>query len=117
MLIDKVLREGVPITRMMKVGDIEMKINAVAQIPPGAVPAFLGMILIIAVLVEPWLIRRNAAGRLWARLRGRPAPPAPDVGGIAIEGVQTKGTLGDRSRARGHRRSANCFRGATPPRS
>jgi ribose transport system permease protein len=91
-LIDKVLREGVPITRMMKVGDVEMKINSVAQLPPGAVPAFLGLILIIAVLVEPWLIRRNALGRLWARLRGRPAPPVPDVGGIAIEGVQTKGT-------------------------
>lgn len=91
-LIDKVLREGIPVTRITKVGDIEMKINAVAQLPPGAVPAFLGIILIIAVLVEPWLIRRNAAGRIWARLRGLPPPPAPEVGGVAIEGVQTKGT-------------------------
>ncbi len=91
-LIDKVLREGIPITRIMKVGDVDMKINSVAQLPPGAVPAFLGLILIIAVLVEPWLIRRNAVGRMWARLRGLPVPPAPDVGGVAIEGVQTKGT-------------------------
>src|SRR6185295_9705957 len=66
---------------------------AVAQLPPGAVPAFLGLILIIAVLIEPWLIRRNAIGRLWARLRGLPPPPAPETGGIAIEGVQTKGAV------------------------
>jgi ribose transport system permease protein len=91
-LIDKVLREGIPTTQIVKVGDIEMKVQAMAQLPPGAVPAFLGLILILAVLVEPWLIRRNAVGRLWARIRGRPAPPPPEVGGIAIEGVQTKGT-------------------------
>jgi ribose transport system permease protein len=92
-LIDKVLREGFPTTRVVKVGDIEMKVQAVAQLPPGAVPAFLGLILIIAVLIEPWLIRRNAIGRLWARLRSLPPPPAPETGGIAIEGVQTKGAV------------------------
>ena len=97
-LIDKVLREGIPITRVMKVGGVDMVINSVAQLPPGAVPAFLGLILIIAVLVEPWLIRRNAFGRLWARLRGRPVPPVLQVGGIAIEGVQTKGSaISDRA--------------------
>src|SRR5437763_8668912 len=92
-LIDKVLREGVPTVRTVVVGGVEMKVQAVAQLPPGAVPAFLGLILILAVLVEPWLIRKNAAGRLWARLRGLPPPPAPETGGIAIEGVQTKGTM------------------------
>jgi len=92
-LIDKVLREGIPTTRIVKVGDVETKIQAVAQLPPGAVPAFLGLILIIAVLIEPWLIRRNALGRLWAYLRGLPPPPVPETGGIAIEGVQTKGTV------------------------
>jgi ribose transport system permease protein len=92
-LIDKVLREGVPTTRIVKVGDIDMKVQAVAQLPPGAVPAFLGLILIIAVLVEPWIIRRNVVGRLWARLRGLPAPPPRDGGGVAIEGVQTKGSM------------------------
>ncbi|MFO1207712.1 MAG: ABC transporter permease [Amaricoccus sp.] len=91
-LIDKVLREGIPVTRMMKVGDVEMKVNAVAQLPPGAVPAFLGIILIVAVLIEPWLIRRRALARLWARLRGLPVPPAPEIGGVAIEGVQTRGS-------------------------
>ncbi len=91
-LIDKVLREGIPVTRMMKVGTVEMKVNAVAQLPPGAVPAFLGIILIVAVLIEPWLIRRKALARFWARLRGRPLPPVPELGGVAIEGVQTRGS-------------------------
>jgi ribose transport system permease protein len=91
-LIDKVLREGVPTVRTMMVGDIEMKVQSVAQLPPGAVPAFLGIILIIAVLIEPWLIRGNALGRFWARIRGLPLPPAVHIGGVAIEGVQTKGS-------------------------
>ena len=33
-LIDKVLREGVPITRTVKVGDIKMEVQAMAQLPP-----------------------------------------------------------------------------------
>jgi len=92
-LIDKVLREGVPTVRTVVVGGVEMKIQAVAQLPPGAIPAFLGLILIVAVLIEPWLIRNNAFGRLWARLRGLPPPPALEIGGVAIEGVQTKGAV------------------------
>ena len=60
-LIDKVLREGVPITRTIDLGDGETaQVAAVTQLPPGAVPAFLGVILIIAVLIEPWLVRRRA---------------------------------------------------------
>ena len=39
-LVDKVLREGIPITRVMKVGGVDMVIHSVAQLPPGAVPAF-----------------------------------------------------------------------------
>jgi ribose transport system permease protein len=75
-----------------------MVVQAVAQLPPGAVPAFLGLILIIAVLIEPWLIRRKVFPRLWARLRGQPLPHVTDAGGIAIVGVQTKGaTVSDAS--------------------
>jgi ribose transport system permease protein len=92
-LIDKVLREGVPITRIVKVGDVEMKVQAIAQLPPGAVPAFLGLILILAVLIEPWIIRRQVFGRLWAQLRGLPPPPPTETNMIAIEGVQTKGSV------------------------
>lgn len=92
-LVDKVLREGYPTTRIVMVDNIEMKVQAVAQLPPGAVPAFLGLILIIAVLIEPWLIRRNAIGRLWARIRGLPVPPAPDSGSVAIVGAQTRGSV------------------------
>jgi len=91
-LIDKVLREGIPTVRTVVVGGVEMKVQAMAQLPPGAVPAFLGVILIIAVLIEPWLIRRQVFPRLWARLRGRPLPPMGDPTSVAIEGVQTKGS-------------------------
>jgi ribose transport system permease protein len=91
-LIDKVLREGVPVTRIIQVGDEKMEVAAVSQLPPGAVPAFLGVILIVAVLVEPWLVRRRILARLWARLRGLPAPVVPDFGGVAISGAQTRGT-------------------------
>ncbi len=90
-IIDKVLREGVPITRTIDIDGVEMKINAMAQLPPGAVPAFIGLILLLAVLIEPVVLRRNLIGRTWARLRGRPLPPKPDLGGVAIIGVQTRG--------------------------
>jgi ribose transport system permease protein len=93
-VIDKVLREGVPITRVVKIGDEEVTVRAVSQLPVGALPAFLGMLLLIAVLIEPYLIQRRVAQRFWAWLRGKPPPPAPDAGGVAIEGVQTKGTMG-----------------------
>jgi ribose transport system permease protein len=92
-LVDKVLREGYPTTRTVMVDNIEMQVQAVAQLPPGAVPAFLGFILIIAVLIEPWLIRRNALGRFWAWIRRRPVPPAPDAGSVAIVGAQTRGSV------------------------
>jgi ribose transport system permease protein len=92
-LIDKVLREGWPITRVVKIGDEEVTVNAVFSLPVGAVPVFLGLLLIIAVLIEPYLIQRQVAARFWAWLRALPAPPAYEIGGIAIEGVQTKGTM------------------------
>ncbi|MGH6902162.1 MAG: ABC transporter permease [Geminicoccaceae bacterium] len=92
-LIDKVLREGVPITRTIVVNDVEVKVNAVSSLPVGAVPVFLGLLLLIAVLIEPYVVRRRMVARLWAWLRGRPPPPVPEVGGIALEGVQTKGAM------------------------
>jgi ribose transport system permease protein len=90
-LIDKVLREGIPTTRIVTIRDVEMTVQAMAQLPPGAVPAFLGLILLIAVLIEPWLIRRRVLPRLWARIRGLAPPPLVEVGGVAIVGPQTKG--------------------------
>ncbi|MGD0722152.1 MAG: ABC transporter permease [Roseiarcus sp.] len=90
-LIDKVLREGVPITRIIDVGGEKMEVEAVAQLPPGAVPAFLGVVLIVAVMVEPFLVRRRLLARLWAWLRGKPAPVVPDLGGVALAGAQTRG--------------------------
>ena len=81
-----------PITRIIDVGGEKMEVAAVAQLPPGAVPAFLGVVLVVAVLIEPWLVRRRVLARLWAWLRGRPPPPIPDFGGVAIAGAQTRGT-------------------------
>jgi ribose transport system permease protein len=94
-LIDKVLREGVPIVRIVDVAGIKMEVQAYAQLPPGAVPAFLGLILLGAVLIEPWAIKGGGAARIWARLRGRPAPPAADRGEAAIVGAQTRGAATD----------------------
>jgi ribose transport system permease protein len=97
-LIDKVLREGVPTTRIVDVGGIKMEVAALAQLPPGAVPAFLGLLLLGAVLLEPLVVRGNALGRLKAWLFRQPRPHALDTGGIAIAGVKT---MGGASEARG----------------
>lgn len=97
LLVDKVLREGIPITRIVKVGDIEMSVAQMAQLPPGAVPAFLGLILLVAVLIEPYVVQRRVLARLFARVTGRPLPLSFD-GGIAISQPATKGT---RSQSRG----------------
>ena len=92
-LVDKVLREGWPITRIVVIDGQEMAVRAKFTLPAGAVLVFLGLLLVIAVLIEPWLIRRQVAGRFWAWLRGKPPPPAYEIGGVAIEGVQTKGAM------------------------
>jgi len=91
-LIDKVLREGIPITRTIVIGGEEIQVRALSSLPVGAVPVFLGLLLLLAVLIEPYLIRRRIPARVWAWLRGRP-PPVIETGGVAIEGVQTRGTV------------------------
>lgn len=92
-LIDKVLREGWPITRIVVIDGENVSVGAKFTLPAGAVLVFLGLLLVIAVLIEPILIRRQVAARLWAWLSGRPPPPAYEMGGVAIEGVQTKGAM------------------------
>ena len=88
-LIDKVLREGVPITRTIDVGGVPMEIGAVAQLPPGAVPAFLGLLLVGAVLIEPWATSGGLA-RLRARLTRTPVPVVAPRGDAAIEAARTR---------------------------
>jgi ribose transport system permease protein len=92
-LIDKVLREGWPITRIVVIDGENIAVNAKFTLPAGAVAVFLGLLLVIAVLIEPYLIRRQVASRFWAWLRGLPPPPAYEIGGVALEGVQTKGAM------------------------
>jgi ribose transport system permease protein len=92
-LIDRVLREGFPTVRVINIGGVDMKVNTMAQLPPGAVPAFLGVVLLAAVLIEPWLIRSGALARAFARIRGRPPQPGT-MGGVAVVGVQTRGASG-----------------------
>jgi ribose transport system permease protein len=90
-LINKVLREGVPITRTQVINGTEIQIQGMAQLPPGAVPAFLGLIVLVAVLIEPWIVRRRLLARAWARLRGLPPPPQ-QVETVAIAAARTHGT-------------------------
>ncbi|NRP74330.1 Ribose import permease protein RbsC [Ensifer psoraleae] len=92
-LIDKVLREGWPITRTVVIDGESIAVNARYTLPAGAVLVFLGLLLVIAVLIEPHLIRRQLAARFWAWLRGQPPPPAYEMEGVALEGVQTKGAM------------------------
>ncbi len=92
-LINKVLREGWPVTRTLKVDGQDVQVQAVFTLPAGAIPALIGALLIIAVLIEPYVIRRRVPQRLWAWLRRLPPPPIPDSGGVAIEGAQTRGTV------------------------
>ena len=93
-LIDKVLREGYPITRIVDVAGIKMEVQAYAQLPGGAVQACLGLLLLAAVLIEPWAIKGGGVARLIARLRREPIPPKPSAE-AAIIGVQTRGTKSD----------------------
>jgi ribose transport system permease protein len=92
-LINKVLREGLPITRTAMVNGEPVQVQAVFSLPAGAVPAFIGVLLIVAVLIEPLIIRRRVPARIWAWFRRQPPPKALEVGGVAIEGAQTKGAM------------------------
>lgn len=92
-LINKVLREGLPITRTLMLNGEEVHVQAVFSLPAGAVPAFIGVFLIAAVLIEPLIIRKRLPARLWAWLAGLPPPVAFETGGVALEGAQTKGAM------------------------
>ncbi len=91
-LLHKVLREGVPIVREIEVNGQIIQVKAQSTLPAGAVPAFIGTLLIAAVLIEPYVIRRKILQRFWARLRGKEPPRVTDTGGVAIEGAQTRGS-------------------------
>ncbi len=92
-LIHKVLREGVPIVREIEVGGKIIQVKATSTLPAGAVPVFIGGLLILAVLIEPYIIRQKMPQRIWAWIRKRPAPPPVETGGVALEGSQTKGSM------------------------
>ncbi len=91
-LINKVLREGLPITREVEINGEIVQVKATSTLPAGATPFFIGALLVLAVLIEPYVIRRRLLPRLWARIRGKPPPPLFETGGIAGIGAQTRGT-------------------------
>jgi ribose transport system permease protein len=91
-LLHKVLREGIPTVREVEVNGEIMQVRAVTTLPAGAIPAFIGTLLVLAVLIEPYIIRRKLPQRLIARILRRPPPVVPDIGGVASEGAQTRGT-------------------------
>ena len=68
--------------------------QAIYSLPAGAVPAFIGVLLIIAVLIEPYHHSPPGAGRAsghgCAASRHRRRSKS---GGVAIEGAQTKGAM------------------------
>ena len=92
-LINKVLREGFPITRTVLIDGEEVTVQAIYSLPAGGVGALIGLLLIVAVLIEPFIIRRRVPARIWAWVRGVPPPIVADSSGVAIEGAQTKGTM------------------------
>ncbi len=94
-LINKVLREGFPITRTIIVNGEATQVQANFTLPAGAVPALIGLILVAAVLIEPYIIRQKIPQRIWARLRGLPPPVVAAGDGIAIVGAQTKGAMAE----------------------
>ena len=59
----------------------------------GAVPVFLGLLLVHCRTHRALSHSPPGRRRLWAWLRGRPPPPAYEIGGVALEGVQTKGAM------------------------
>ncbi|GLQ58055.1 ABC transporter permease [Devosia nitrariae] len=92
-LLHKVLREGVPIVRTVEINGQPVEVRATSTLPAGAIPAFIGALLIVAVLIEPYVIRRKLPQRLWARLTGGVPPRSLEIDSVAIEGAQTRGTV------------------------
>ena len=93
-LINKVLREGWPITRIIKIDGEEMTVNAVFSLPAGAVPAFLGAAprhrgADRALSHPPPGRRRGSGPGCAAGRRRRPTRSAAS----RIEGAQTKGAM------------------------
>ncbi len=92
-LINKVLREGWDIIREVEINGEIIAVKAKFTLPAGAIPVFIGALLILAVMIEPYVIRRKLIQRLWARLRAKPPPRITDTGGVAGVGAQTVGTV------------------------
>lgn len=92
-LVYKVMLAGWPVVRTISIDGVDQQVNAIYTLPAGGVPLVIGVLLVVAVLIEPHIIRPRVPQRIWARLRGLPPPPMPESGGVAIEGAQTKGSI------------------------
>ena len=102
-LIDKVLREGCPITRIDRG---RRRSRCRCRRWPSCRPARCRPSSASSCSSRCWSSpgssARGCSARLWARLRGRPPPPAPRSAAIAIEGVADQGR--DRAADRALRR-------------
>ena len=116
-LINKVLREGLPITRTVMVDGERSQVQAIFTLPAGAVPAFIGMLLIVAVLIEPYIIRRQRAAAHLG-VAARPAAAACRRYRRRRDRRRAdQGRDGDRQGADARAASASSSRGATRWRS
>ena len=93
-LVDVVLRQGIPMTRTMTIDGVEMKVHQYAQLPSGAVPAFIGLILVVAVAMGPYLTVKRPFERLLALIAKRPFTPGDSVEVAGAPSV-TRGTIVD----------------------
>jgi ribose transport system permease protein len=93
-LVDVVLRQGVPMVRTVLIDGVMMTIRQDAQLPSGAVPAFIGLILVLAVAAGPYLTVKRPFERLLAWIAKRPFTPG-DSAEVAVAPPVTRGFLAD----------------------
>jgi ribose transport system permease protein len=89
-----------------------VSVNRHRQLPVAPYQPCSARMLLLAVLVEPYVLRRRLIGRFFAWLRRRSRPLIIEGRRRRIEGVQTKGTMDRATRRCLRAASASSWRGA-----